>query len=85
MLAKMNNQKQKDMVVQASQKLSNLQLELLKLYGSGVSEEDLLEIKRFLAKYFMKKAVAEADKVWDEKGYTNELMDEWLHTKRSQL
>lgn len=62
--------------------LSNLQLELLKLYSTNLPEEDLLEIKRMLANYFMKKAIEEADKVWDEKGYTNETMDEWLKEKK---
>ncbi|MBX2889715.1 MAG: hypothetical protein KF734_02190 [Saprospiraceae bacterium] len=71
--------------IQASQKLSNLQLELLKLYAMGVSEEELRDIKRMLAKYFMEKAMDEADKVWDERGYTNKLMEEWRQTKRSEL
>ena len=58
--------------------MSNLQLELLKLYSTNVPEQDLVEIKRYLAKFFMKRAIAEADKTWDEKGYTNVLMQEWL-------
>ena len=73
------------MEIQTSQKLSNLQLELLKLYAMNVSEEELRDIKRMLAKYFMEKAMDEADKVWDERGYTNELMEEWRQTKRSEL
>ena len=73
------------MEIQASQKLSNLQLELLKLYAMGVSDEELRDIKRMLAKYFMEKAMDEADKIWDERGYTNELMEEWRQTKRSEL
>lgn len=59
--------------------LSNLQLELLKLYSSNISEEDLLHIKHYLARYFALKAIGEADKVWDEKGYTNDTMDQWLN------
>ena len=73
------------MEIQASQKLSNLQLELLKLYAMGVSDEELRDIKRMLAKYFMEKAMDEADKIWDERGYTNELMEEWRQIKRSEL
>lgn len=38
------------------QQLSNLQIELLKLYANGVSEENLHEIKSMLAKYFAGKA-----------------------------
>jgi hypothetical protein len=53
---------------------SNLQLELLKLYATNVPEADLLEIKRFLARFFMKKAITEADEIWDERQYTPELI-----------
>lgn len=54
------------------QPFTNLQLELLKLYARKVSEQDLLEIKTLLAQYFMDKATDLADKVWDEKGLTEE-------------
>ena len=30
----------------------------------------------------MQKAIDEADKVWDEKGYSNELMDEWVNEEQ---
>ncbi len=58
--------------------LSNLQLELLKLYATNLPEEDLLNIKRLLARYFMKKAIQNADAIWDECGYTNDLMQKWV-------
>ena len=44
-------------------KLSNLQLELLKLFSYGVNDDDLKVIKNFLTKYFAEKAMDEADKV----------------------
>ncbi|MCB9033404.1 MAG: hypothetical protein H6553_06170 [Chitinophagales bacterium] len=59
--------------------LSNLQLELLKLYASGVNDEELLEIKQLLSKYFLKKAVNEATKVANEKNYTPTDFDNWLN------
>lgn len=43
--------------------LSNMQMELLKLYATNISDADLLEIKRYLARFFMNKAVEEADKI----------------------
>jgi hypothetical protein len=63
----------------AAHPLSNLQQELLKLYSSDISEADLLHIKRYLAKYFAFKAIGEADQIWDEKGYTNDTMNQWLN------
>ncbi len=65
--------------MQVQAQLSNLQQELLKLYASNISETDLLVIKRYLAKFFAEKAIAEADKIWDEKGYTTETMKNWLN------
>lgn len=57
------------------QPFSNIQLELLKVFASNVSDEDLLEIKNLLAKYFLEKAKDAADKAWDEKGLSeDELM-----------
>lgn len=58
--------------------LTNLQLELLKIYSFDIDEEQLLEIKNLLAKYFAEKATSEADRLWDERGWTNETMEDWL-------
>jgi hypothetical protein len=62
-----------------TQPLSNLQLELLKLYSTNLSQKDLVEIKRMLANYFAKKAIKEADKIWEEKELSNEDMNKWLN------
>ncbi len=59
--------------------MSNLQLELLRLYGNGVSEENLLEIKTILAEYFADKATDAMDKVWDEKNLTKQTMIVWTN------
>ena len=63
----------------AATSLSNIQQELLKLYSSDIAEADLLNIKRYLAKYFAAKAINEADARWDEQGYSNDTMDSWLN------
>jgi hypothetical protein len=60
-------------------RFSNIQLELLKLYSHGVSDQQLNEIKQLLAKYFAQKSIEEADKTWDKKGWTNDDMDNLLH------
>ena len=62
-----------------TQNLSNIQLELLKLYAIDIKESELLDIKKYLADYFAKKAVSEADAVWDAKGFDNDEMDRWLN------
>ena len=58
--------------------LTNMQLELLKLFRLDLPEEDLIEIQRLLARYFADKASDEMDRLWDEKGWSDETMDEWL-------
>lgn len=60
------------------QPLTNLQIELLKLYSLNLPEESLLEIKRLIARYFADKAADEMDRLWEEKGWNNDTMDEWL-------
>lgn len=59
-------------------KLSNLQLELLKVFSHDVSDDELLDIRRMLAQYFMKRAIKGADKAWKDNGYSNEQMKQWL-------
>lgn len=43
------------------QPLSNLQLTLLNLYATDISEEDLKAIQRLIARYFAEKATELAD------------------------
>lgn len=54
--------------------LSNLQLELLKIYSRNVAEEDLTAIKDLIAQFFAKKATEMADKMWEEKGLTADMI-----------
>lgn len=51
--------------------LSNVQVELLKLYSTGIADETLLELKRTMAKFFLDKMRNSADKIWVEKGYSD--------------
>jgi hypothetical protein len=63
--------------------LTNLQLELLKLFSRNVSDDDLLQIKRLLVRFFAEKAMDAADKVWDEKGLTEQDAEEmsYMHLR----
>lgn len=62
-----------------NQNFSNIQLELLKLYSTDVKENELLDIKNYLAKYFAEKAIQEADAIWDANDLDNDTMDKWLN------
>ena len=60
-------------------KLTNVQIELLKLFQYNLPEEQLAEIKNILAKYFAKSATAEMDKLWDKNNWNNNVMKEWAN------
>ena len=61
--------------------LSNVQLELLKLYATDLSKEDFDELRTTLAKFYANKSIQLANQVWEEKDLSNEDMDAWLHEK----
>ena len=60
-----------------SNKLTNLQLELVKIFSYQLPEDQLIEIKNILAKYFAEKASDEMDKLWNENSWTNKTMENW--------
>jgi hypothetical protein len=66
-------------MVASNHKLTNLQLELLRLFAHPLSEGQLLEVKTLLSGYFEKIASDEMDRLWDEKCWTGETMNEWAN------
>ncbi len=58
-------------------KMSNLQIELLKLYAHHVSDDELCDIKKLLAEYFAKKVDDEMDQMWEEKGWDENTIKKW--------
>lgn len=63
-----------------SSKLTNLQLDLLKIYSVNISDSQITEIRDILRNYFSEKASVEMDKLWDENNWSDETMDEWVNT-----
>ncbi len=61
--------------------LSNLQLELVKLFRYELPDEQLLEIRRLLARYFAQKVTDEMSQLWDEKGWSDETNEGWKNEK----
>jgi hypothetical protein len=55
---------------------SNLQLELLKIYANGISDEQLLEVKNLLANYFAEKGTQAMDHFINEQHLTSEDLGE---------
>ncbi len=67
-----------------NQPLTNLQLELLKLFSLELPEEDLIQIQRLIAKHFADKASDERDRLWEENGWSDETMVAWLGGKTTE-
>jgi hypothetical protein len=61
--------------------LSNLQLELLKLYATNLSEQQLLDIKRILAAYFAQEIDREMTSLWEEKDWDDSTIEAWKHER----
>ena len=63
------------MIAEAKAPLSNMQMELMKLYSTGVPDEYLNDIRILVAKFLFAKARAKADQIWDEKSYSDDLIN----------
>ncbi|MCD6273915.1 MAG: hypothetical protein J7K30_13995 [Deltaproteobacteria bacterium] len=62
-----------------SRTLSNVQLELIKLYSTNLEYDDLMELKMILANHFAEKAINEADNIWNQKDMSADTMEDWLN------
>lgn len=61
--------------------LSNVQAELLKLFSAEIPDNHLLELKKVMAKFLLDKARDRADALWDDKGYTDDRLQQILDNK----
>ena len=62
-----------------SRTLSNVQLELIKLYSTNLEYDELMELKTILASHFAEKAINEADNIWNQKDMSAGTMEDWLN------
>jgi hypothetical protein len=67
------------MTAQISAPMSSLQVELLKMYSFSPSEEDLLNVKQLLARYFADKLVNKIDQAIEEKEISEQDLEQWLN------
>jgi hypothetical protein len=67
------------MIKNTIQPLTNLQLELLQLYSTGISDENLIDLKAVISQFLFEKATTEANKIWVEKNYSLKDVDKWLN------
>ena len=60
-------------------KLSSLQLELLKIFSFQPTEEELLQVKAILARFFAERFTERVAQAADTKGISDEDLDRWLN------
>jgi hypothetical protein len=51
------------------------QLEIIQLFGTGVSDDDMKELKKLLLAFKFRRVSQLADKISREKGWTDEFID----------
>ena len=68
-------------IPEPSQKFSNLQLELLRLYEHNINEEELLKVKDFIGKMFLEKLSDDVNLSIKEKKISPDQLEEWLNEK----
>ncbi len=61
--------------------LSNIQAELLKVFSADIPDENLVELKGMIARFLLEKARDKADAIWDERGYSDEKLQQLLNSK----
>ena len=69
----------------ASQTLTPMQKELLKMFDFNHSDEFVLELKKVWGDYLQKKIDKELDRLWEEGVITQEKLDEWRHEDVHEL
>jgi len=61
--------------------LSNIQSELLQLFNANIPDKDLEELKTVLARFLLDKARDKADIIWNDRGYSEEKLQQILSEK----
>jgi len=61
--------------------MTNVQVELMKLYSTNLSKEDFEDLKNILVKFYANKATLQANEIWDERGLNDTDMEAWLNEK----
>ena len=59
--------------------LSNIQIELLKLFSKDLPEEELIELKKHIAGFLLAKGRERANAIWIEKGYGEHTLKQLLN------
>ena len=62
-----------------AKKMTNVQLELLKLFNYQISDEELLELKQLLSDFFAKKVSEDMDRFLEDNDLNSADIEQWLN------
>ncbi len=63
--------------METTDRLTNLQLELLKIFSFDISEDQINDIRSLLAHYFADKVTEDMDNLFKSNDWGNEKIEEW--------
>lgn len=63
--------------MESTRKLTNLQLEILKIFRFDISDDQVKEIRSLLAAYFSEKVTSEVDALFESNKWGEEKIEEW--------
>ena len=66
-------------MIAVKQPPSNVQVELLKIFSTNITEPELKELKDIIAQFYAKKSIELANEAWEEKNLSNDVMEKWLN------
>lgn len=58
--------------------LTNVQVELLKLFSTNISENELIELKEVLVKFYAERSIPLADNIENDRSLIDMDMEKWL-------
>jgi hypothetical protein len=61
-----------------AQPLTNVQIELLKIFAYQVDEQTLLVLRDMLSDFFAKQATQQFDMLWEKNNWSDDTMESWL-------
>lgn len=64
-------------MMESTRKLTNLQLEILKIFRFDISDDQVKEIRSLLAAYFSEKVTSEVDALFESNKWGEEKIEEW--------
>lgn len=59
--------------------LTNVQSQLLKMFAYDLPEEEWVDLQKMLARFFAQRVKQRTAKIWEERGYSNQTMENWLN------